>query len=130
MRGAVALHDAWLKKDTLDDVAVYVIWSPQLGANETHVASATALVPDKRAKHFWDGAMLVGSAFQPLIRSKAAAWDVWMVFDKNTTWPASGLPTPAWWEHQMSSGPPELMLDANRWTSHAIALHDVNANHR
>ena len=34
MRGAVALEKAWLTKDTLKDVAVYVIWSPQLGAEE------------------------------------------------------------------------------------------------
>ncbi len=130
MRGAVALENAWLAKDSLKDVAVYVVWSPQLGAQEKHVPSATALVPDGRAKHYWDGQMLVGSAYQPMIGSKAAAWDVWMVFDKNAMWRADSLPRPAWWEHQMSSGPVELMLDASRWASHAMALHDVNADHR
>jgi len=130
MRGAVALHDAWLKKDTLNDVAVYVIWSPQLGANESHVASATSLVPDRRAKHYWDGQVLVGSKYQPLVGSSAAAWDVWMVFDKHAMWPGDSVPRPAWWEHQMRSGPPALMLNADRWASHAIALHDVNADHR
>ena len=62
MRGAVALENAWLKKDSLKDVAVYVVWSPQLGAKESNVASATALVPDARAAHYWDGKMLIGSA--------------------------------------------------------------------
>lgn len=130
MRGAGALENAWLKKDSLKDVAVYVVWSPQLGAEEKHVGSATALVPDPRAKHYWDGQMLVGSAYQPLIGSRAAAWDTWMVFDKVTVWSKDSVPRPAWWEHQMSSGPKALMLDPNRWASHAIALHDVNADHR
>ena len=76
MRGAVALEKAWLTKDTLKDVAVYVIWSPQLGAEEKHVTSATALVPDARARHYWDQQMLVGSAYQPIVGSKAAAWDM------------------------------------------------------
>lgn len=130
MRGAVALENAWLKKDTLSDVAAYVVWSPQLGAEEKHVASATALVPDARVKHYWDGQMIVGSAYQPMIGSHAPAWDVWMVFDKNAMWRGDSLPRPAWWEHQMSSGPPELMLNADRWASHAVALHDMNAGHR
>jgi hypothetical protein len=130
MRGAVALENAWLKKDSLSDVAVYVVWSPQLGAEEKHVGSATRLVPDPRARHYWDGQMLVGSAYRPIIGSRAAAWDTWMVFDRNATWKSDSVPRPAWWEHQMSSGPPGLMLDADRWASHAMALHDVNADHR
>lgn len=130
MRGAVALHKTWLMKDTLTDVAVYVVWSPQLGAEEKHVASATSLVPDRRARHYWDGQMLAGSAYQSLVGSKAAAWDTWMVFDKTAMWRSDSVPRPAWWEHQMSSGPPELMLNAERWASHAMALHDMNAGHR
>ena len=130
MRGAVALENTWLKNDTLRDVAVYVVWSPQLGASEKYVKGATVLVPDGRATHYWDGEMLVGSAYQPVVRSKAAAWDTWMLFDKNAMWRGDSVPRPAWWEHQMKSGPRELMLDATRWTSHALALHTANAIHR
>lgn len=130
MRGAVALENEWLKKDTLRDVAVYVVWSPQLGAEEKHVASAMTLVPDARAKHYWDGQMLVGSKYQSLVGSSGAAWDTWMVFDKNAMWRGDSVPRPAWWEHQLSSGPPALRLDAKRWASHAMALHDVNGDHR
>lgn len=130
MRGAVALHRAWLEKDTLSDVAVYVVWSPQLGAEDKHVASATALVPDRRARHYWDGGMLAGTAFQPIVGSSAPAWDTWLLFDKHAMWRGDSVPRPAWWEHQMASGPPELMLNADRWAAHAIALHDVDATHR
>jgi hypothetical protein len=130
MRGAVALENTWLKKDSSKDVAVYVVWSPQLGAEEKHVASATTLVPDPRARHYWDPQMFVGWRYQPLVGSEGAAWDTWMVFDKNALWRGDSVPRPAWWEHQLSAGPPALRLDANRWTSHALALHDVNGDHR
>jgi hypothetical protein len=130
MRGAVALHQEWLKVDTLPDVAVYVVWSPQLGAQEKHVASATGLIPDKRVKHYWDGGMLVGAVFQSLVGSSGPAWDAWFVFDKDAMWKADSTFRPAWWEHQLRAGPPELMLDAKRWASHAIALHDIRGTHR
>ena len=111
-------------------MAAYVVWSPQLGAAERHVSSATSLVADPRARHYWDGQMLVGSAYQPVLGTGAPAWDVWLLFDKDAMWRGDSLPRPAWWEHQLRSGPSELMLDPDRWASHAIALHDVTANHR
>ena len=107
---------------------MYVVWSPQLGAAEKHVASATTLVSDVRARHYWDGARLVGSAYQPLLGLNAPAWDVWMLFDKNTKWGGDAPPKPAWWEHQLSSGPSELMLDAKRFASHAEALQSNEKN--
>ena len=130
MRGAVALENSWLKKDSLRDVAVYVVWSPQLGASEKYVSEASRLVPDVRARHYWDGEMLAGSAYQPVVKSKAAAWDTWMLFDKNAMWRGDSVPRPAWWEHQMGSGPRQLRLDPARWASHAMALHTAKVNSR
>ena len=129
MRGAVALEEAWLAKDSSKSVAVYVVWVPRLGAEEKHVASATALVPDHRARHFWDGGMLIGSAYQPVLKLEAAAWDTWMLFDQEAVW-KDAPPAPAWWEHQLSNAPPELHLDPDRFASHAEALHLVTAEHR
>ena len=130
MRGAVALTSSWLKKDTSTNIAVYVVWSPQLGAEEKHVASATALVSDVRARHYWDASMLVGTAYQPLLGLPAAAWDTWMLFDRDAMWRGDSPPKPAWWEHQLSAGPPELHLDAARFASHAEALKSVSGAHR
>jgi len=130
MKGAVALTNEWLKKDSSTSIAVYVVWSPQLGAEEKHVASATALVPDRRAKHYWDGNMLVGSAYQPLLNLPAPAWDTWMLFDRDATWRGDTPPKPAWWEHQLNAGPPELHLNPVRFASHAEALKSVSGSHR
>ena len=130
MHGAVALKEAWLAKDSSKDIAVYVVWSPQLGAQETNVASATGLIADARARHYWDGAMLVGTAFQPLLTLAAPAWDTWMLFDRNAMWRGDTPPMPAWWEHQLSKAPPELHLDPARFASHAEALKMVTGDHR
>ena len=130
MRGAVALETDWLAKDATKDVAVYVVWSPQLGAQEKHVPSATALVADPRARHYWDGGMLVGSAYQPLLGTPAPAWDTWMLFDRNAVWRGDFPPRPTWWEHQMGAGPPELRLDSKRFAAHAAALEHVASDRR
>jgi hypothetical protein len=130
MHGAVALTDAWLKKDSSADIAVYVVWSPQLGATERNVADATTLVPDPRARHFWDGDELVGKGYQPMLELPAPAWDTWLLFDRDAMWHGDTPPTPAWWEHQLSRGPPELHLDPARWASHAEALRSVSGSHR
>ena len=34
----------------------YVVWVPKVGAQESNVPEATRLVPDRRARHYWDGA--------------------------------------------------------------------------
>ena len=130
MRGAVALKKTWLAKDSSKNVAVYVVWSAQLGAQEKHVASATALVADARARHYWDGGMLVGSAYQTLLQLEAPAWDTWMLFDQDAVWRSESPPRPAWWEHQLRDAPPALHLDPTRFASHAEALHSVLAGHR
>ena len=127
MSGAVALQDSWLKKNNTKAIAVYVIWSPQVGAQEKHVASAANLIPDSRASNYWDGSELVGKAYQPLLSLKSPAWDVWMVYDRNAMWRGDTPPKPAWWEHQLNAGPPELHLDAARWASHAEALLNLDA---
>ncbi|MGH7523019.1 MAG: hypothetical protein ACREK8_01810 [Gemmatimonadales bacterium] len=130
LSGASRLQAAWLAKDTSANIAVFVVWSPQLGAEEKHVAGASGLIRGSRVHHFWDPNELAGSAYQPLLKLPAPAWDTWMVFDRNAMWHDGAPPTPAWWEHQLSAGPPELHLDPARFAAHAEALQMVNADHR
>ena len=130
IRGASELQRRWLAKDSSQSIAVYVVWSPQLGAQEKHVASAMKLVPDTRVRHFWDGEMLVGTAFQFTLSLPAAAWDVWMLFDIDAMRRADSVPVPAWWEHQLRVGPADRHLDPDRFASHAEALKSVARDHR
>jgi len=57
---------------------------------------------------FLDGQMLVGTAYEPYVDSKAPPGNTWMLFDTSAM----------------------RRADSIRRASHAIALHDVNADHR
>lgn len=87
------------------------------------------LIYDRTCPDVTRARAMIRATLEAIVGSRAAAWDTWMVFDKQTSWRA-GVSRPAWWEHQMSSIPPDLMLNADLWASRAVASHDVNADHR
>lgn len=111
------------------DVEVFVVWSGQVGGRPRHVSEAAALMPDPRARHYWDGGRVVGAAFQSLsvedreFRLADEAWDVWLLFGPDAEWTADGPPEPAWWEHQLGGRlPEERRLDAERFAHRAAGL--------
>jgi len=123
-----------LDKDNSAEIAVYVVWSPQLGAQEKHAGDATELVPDKRARHYWDGDMVIGSQFQELkhpdgtdLSLGSPAWDVWMLFAPDARWEVPGAPEPAWWEHQLGGMPEDIRLDPERFAAKAAQLSSDSA---
>jgi hypothetical protein len=110
------------------DIAVFVVWSDQLGAKPRHVLDAAGLMPDARARHYWDGGRVVGRAYQKLklgdrtLELSTEAWDVWLLFDRKVRWGESGPPEPAWWEHQLRGMPPERRLEPARFARKAAEL--------
>lgn len=104
------------------------MWSDQSGGQERHVAAAAALMPDPRARHYWDGGRVAGRAYPTLalddvvVRLNVEAWDVWLLFDASATWTAAAAPEPAWWEHQVRGMPDERRLDARRFAAKALEL--------
>lgn len=107
---------------------MYVVWSSQLGARENHVPEAATLMPDPRARHYWDPDRLAGELFRPALETPGAAWDVWMLFGRGARWPEGGPPEPAWWEHQLGGMPPELRLDPERFADRASKLQREEAS--
>ncbi|MGH7623781.1 MAG: hypothetical protein ACREOJ_00495 [Gemmatimonadaceae bacterium] len=103
-------------------MAVYVVWSSQLGAQEKNVDAGTTLISDRRVRNFWDPGLVVGTAFSRAAGRTEPAWDVYLLFGPDATWPATAAPTPAWWEHQLSGLPPERRLDPTRFAAKAAAL--------
>lgn len=103
-------------------MAVYVVWSSQVGGKEQHVTKASQMIPDRRARHYWDGDQLVGKALQPLLETPDAAWDVWLLYDREVRWEGEAPPRPAWWEHQLWDMPPERSLDPERFARKAREL--------
>jgi hypothetical protein len=115
------LEDKWLDEEPSRDIAVYLVWSAQLGARERNVADAATLMADPRVTHFWDGDEVVGKAFQQVLDAPAPVWDVWMLFPRDATW-AADAPSPAWWEHQLGGVTGERFLDGSRFAAKAERL--------
>lgn len=111
-----------MAKDGTARVAVYVVWSSQLGAKEENIDEATTLIPDARVRHFWDPGRAVGTAYALELGTSAPAWDVWMLFPPDARWTDARVPEPAWWEHQLRSLPAERYLDPHRFAQKAAAL--------
>lgn len=82
----------------------------------------TTLIPDPRARDFWDPARLAGTAFEPLIGTHAPAWDTWMLFGADAMWRGTVPPTPAWWEDQLYGLPRSRFLNPRRFATKAAAL--------
>ena len=97
-------------------------WTPELGAEARHVPEASTVIADSRVAHYWDPDTLLGNAFRGTLGSTRPVWDVWMVFDRETTWRESNPPEPAWWEHQLEGLPLELRLDPDRFAGRAAEL--------
>jgi hypothetical protein len=84
-------------------VDVFVVWIPAIPGDHYEAAEASmALVPDRRARHYWDGSQSLGEAFSPAlgIRSRMA-WDVFVIFDDSARWDG-GPPPPRSWLHQIT----------------------------
>lgn len=103
-------------------MAVYVVWSSQVGGRERNVDKAAQRVPDLRARHYWDDDQLVGKAFQPILRTPEEAWDVWMLFEPGVRWEGETPPQPTWWEHQLYGMPFERLLNSERFAKKAVEI--------
>jgi hypothetical protein len=90
-----------LQKIADPQLAAYVVWVPQLAAQRKNVGPATVLVPDPRAKHFWDPSEVVGSKYGRVLGIGYPAWDVYMLFGRGFRWRGADPPKPDFWMHQL-----------------------------
>ncbi len=71
-----------------------------------------ALVPDRRATHFWDAEGALPKLFHPVLRLPGdwPAWDVYLVYPPGVSWDAEP-PAPSYWQHQLGELPNAPNLD-------------------
>ncbi len=124
LRGVAAIEQEWLARTQRSDVAVYVVWVPELGARERHVAGATRLMSDPRVTHYWDQEEAVGKSYakQILGIDDFALWDFYMLFDRAASWRDAHEPVPRVWMHQLYGLDPDKRLDADRFRAEAATL--------
>ncbi len=91
-----------LERTDREDLAVYVVWVPELGAREEHVEEATRLMPDPRARHYWDPEERMGRVYARVILGSEGPplWDVYFLFDRTASW-RDEPPRPDFWSHQL-----------------------------
>lgn len=101
----------------------FVVWVPELGAEEKDVGVATRIVPDSRVIHYWDGEGLTMRGFQTLLGLPGNAWDVFMVYGPAARWNGDLPPKPDYWMQQLQGAEPLApRLDPDVFAEHANAL--------
>lgn len=92
-------------------IDVFLVWVPAISGDDYEEAmSSTSLVPDLRARHYWDGSQAVGEAVSPVLGLRARlAWDVYLLFDGDAKWDGT-VPTPRHWLHQRPGEDPARLL--------------------
>lgn len=111
-----------LQKNNSPRLAAYVVWVPELGAHENNVQSATTLVPDSRARQYWDPDEVLGRWYGRTLPTPGAAWDVYLLFGPQASWVADKPPKPDFWMHQLGGVTVAPRLDANVFAQRAAEL--------
>ena len=108
------VQDEVLAKIGSEEVEAFVVWIPTFPGDDRHKAlAARSLVPDRRARHFWDGERRVGARYHrtlELPERVGLAWDVYFVFDSDSVW-GDEPPLPSVWQHQLSGVDARNRLD-------------------
>jgi hypothetical protein len=110
------VQETVLDKVESGKLRVFVVWTPRyLADNRAKAVTATKLVADKRATHFWDGTGWLGKYYGKALelpKKRTFAWDVYFVFDTDATW-GDEPPKPSDWMHQLG-GADGRQLDADK----------------
>ena len=79
-----------------------MVWLPMLpGDDVITTQGATRLVPDRRARHFYDPQHHAGRAVAASVGwSNSVAWDIYLFYAPGHSWRAT-LPAPSAWMHQL-----------------------------
>lgn len=90
---------------------LFVVWIPAISGDDYEEAMrSTSLVPDLRARHYWDGSQALGEALSPVLGLRARmAWDVYLLYDGDARWDDKP-PTPRHWLHQRPGEDPAREL--------------------
>jgi hypothetical protein len=84
-------------------LAAAVVWLPMLGGDDAAAAIAAALVPDPRARHFYDPGRLAGRAVARALGAAAGetAWGMYLFWGPDARWTGEAPPRPDAWLHQL-----------------------------
>lgn len=90
-------------------IKVYVVWEPiRLFDREAAARKSSALVTDRRARHFWAPDLKLATRVKtPIALATGPAWDVYLLYAANAKWIGPDVPVPADFMHQLSGRLPD-----------------------
>lgn len=107
-----------LGRESSNDLAAYVVWVPELGAKVQNVPVGMALVPDKRARQYWDPGELLGADYERILPTPGPAWDVYLLYPRGVQWTSAAPPRPVFWMHQLGGVTNAPRLDPEVFRQH------------
>ena len=123
--GAQLVEDQVLARIGGDKLKVFVVWTKKLYLDNRNAAvKAMPLVPDRRARHFWDPTGYLGKQYGKTLDlpgGRRFAWDVYLIFDSKASW-TDAPPAPIFWMHQLGGQKPESRLDGGRFREAIVKL--------
>ena len=101
------------------DLAVSLVWAHMLPLDSGLAARLVAgTMRDGRVRHFYDPSNRMGQAVaEGLGHPGKVAWDIYLFYGTEVQW-GDGLPTPAYWAHQLGSEP---WIDPTRYHHQDLA---------
>lgn len=130
LRGMADVNDALLTTTTDARLQTFVVHVPVLGATAKDVPPSMELMHNPNVHHYWNPSGSFGRQVQDAFHlahdgKPVYAWDVWMIYAADATWPAGTVSAPALFMHQLStlSGQPgRPFLDKDAFAAKARAL--------
>ena len=123
--GASVVEKQALDQIKGDKVKVFVVWIKRFfGDSQEAAQEAMALMPDRRARHFWDGSGQLSKRYAKFVElpdKRNFAWDVYFVFGPKAEW-TENPPTPDFWMHQLGGPGTGNLLDGGKFRE-AIIRH-------
>ncbi len=97
------------------NLEILVVWIPAIRSDSYEASlQSRSLIPDSRARHYWDASQALGNAVAPVIGTKMRmAWDVYLVYGKDASWQGAP-PEPIDWMHQKGTEDPERVLEDDK----------------
>lgn len=88
-----SIHDERLR--------AHIVFLPMFpGDNKDRALTRTKEFDDPRVSYYWDADRVTGSEWQKVLGIDRTAWDVYLLYGRNTDWNGS-TPKPAFWMHQL-----------------------------
>lgn len=102
-----------------------VVWIAVMPPDKRDMAvSLSAQFTDGRLTYFWDPYRAAGETWQPPLKLKGAAWDVYLLYGASATWNEPDLDPgpPIFWMHQLKDLPQAPALDQKKLEQKIRAL--------